>query len=86
MFFKIYTDVIRIWFLEVGLLGQSINALAYLLYITHPCPSLIPWPPHQHIYIFFQVFTGVLLLYNVVLVSAEQQSESTICVHLSPLF
>ena len=32
------------------------------------------------------VFIGVELLYNVVVVSAVQQSESAICIHTSPLF
>ena len=31
------------------------------------------------------IFIGVELLYNVVLVSAVQQSESAISIHLSPL-
>ena len=36
---------------------------------------------------FFKlIFIGVQLLYNVVLVSAVQQSESAICIHISPLF
>ena len=53
-----------------------------LLTPAHPSS---PDPPPTHI-LFFQVSTGVLLLYNVVLVSAEQQSESAICVRLSTLF
>ena len=32
------------------------------------------------------IFIGVELLYSVVLVSAVQQSESAICIHISPLF
>ena len=32
------------------------------------------------------IFIGVQLLYNVVFVSTVQQSESTICIHISPLF
>ena len=32
------------------------------------------------------IFIGVQLLYNVVLVSAVQQSESAICIHTSPFF
>ena len=35
------------------------------------------------IYLFFLI--GVQLLYNVVLVSAVQQSESAVCIHISPL-
>ena len=42
------------------------------------------------IYIFFLflklIFTGVQLLFNVVLISAVQQSESAIHIHISPLF
>ena len=37
--------------------------------------------------LFFKlIFLGVLLLYNVMLVSAEQQSESVIHTHVSTLF
>ena len=36
--------------------------------------------------LFFLFFIGVQLLYNVVLVSAVQQSESAICIHISTLF
>ena len=32
------------------------------------------------------IFIGVQLLYNVVLVSTVQQSESGVCIHISPLF
>ena len=35
---------------------------------------------------FFNFLIGMQLLYNVVLVSTVQQSESTICIHISPLF
>ena len=34
---------------------------------------------------YFYIFIGVQLLYNVVLLSAVQQSESAICVPISPL-
>ena len=34
----------------------------------------------------FLIFTGVQLLYNIVLVSTVQQSESAICIPISPLF
>ena len=40
--------------------------------------------PCQHLFFFFNIFIGVQLLQNVVLVSAVQQSESAICIHLSP--
>ena len=33
---------------------------------------------------FFFFFFEIQLLYNVVLVSAVQQSESAVCVHMSP--
>ena len=36
--------------------------------------------------LFFHVFIGVQLIYNVVLVSGEQQSESVIHRHISTLF
>ena len=37
--------------------------------------------------IFFKlIFIGVELLYNIVLVSTVQQSESAIRIHISPLF
>ena len=36
--------------------------------------------------IFKLIFTGVQLLFNVVLISAVQQSESAIHIHISPLF
>ena len=36
-------------------------------------------------YLYFKlIFIGVHLLYNVVLVSTTQQSESAICIHISP--
>ena len=34
--------------------------------------------------LFLHIFIGVQLLYNVVLLSAVQQSESAICIHISP--
>ena len=34
----------------------------------------------------FFIFIGVELLYNVVLISAVQQSKSVICIHISTLF
>ena len=40
----------------------------------------------QRAFFFFLIFTEVWLLYNVVLVSAVQQSESAIRIHISPLF
>ena len=36
------------------------------------------------LYIVFFSFTGVKLIYNVVLVSAVQRSESAICIPISP--
>ena len=33
---------------------------------------------------FFHIFIGVQKLYNVVLVSTVQQSESALCIHISP--
>ena len=38
------------------------------------------------IYFFFIIFVGVSLIYNVVLVSSVQQSESIIHIHISTLF
>ena len=35
---------------------------------------------------FLKIFIGVQLLYNVVLVSTVQQSETAIHIHISPLF
>ena len=32
------------------------------------------------------IFIGVQLLYNIVSVSAVQQTESAICLHIAPLF
>ena len=32
------------------------------------------------------IFFGMHLVYNVVLVSTIQQSESAVCIHISPLF
>ena len=34
-------------------------------------------------YFFKLIFIGVLLIYNAVLVSVVQQSESAICIHIS---
>ena len=39
-----------------------------------------------HILNFFKIFIGVELIYNVVLVSGVQQSESVIHIHISTLF
>ena len=42
---------------------------------------------HTHLASFFSrilFFIGVYLLYNAVLVSAVQRSESAICIHKSP--
>ena len=40
-----------------------------------------------YLFILFKlIFIGIELLYNVVFVSAVQQSESTIHIHISPLF
>ena len=36
--------------------------------------------------LFFKIFIGVLLIYNVVLVSGVQQSESVIHIDVSTLF
>ena len=41
-------------------------------------------PPRKPRALFFLI--GVLLLYNAVLVSAVHWSESTICIHISPVF
>ena len=38
----------------------------------------------QKVKLFFFFFIGVHLLYNVVLVSAVQQSESVTCIYVSP--
>ena len=38
------------------------------------------------IFIFKKIFIGVELIYNVVLVSGIQQSESVLHIHLSSLF
>ena len=38
------------------------------------------------LFYFFLIFTGVLLLYNVVFVSTIQESESVMRIHISPLF
>ena len=39
----------------------------------------------SHGLLIFKKFFGGLLLYNVVLVSAVQQNESSMCIHMSPL-
>ena len=36
------------------------------------------------IFIFFNIFIGVYLLHNTMLVSVAQQSESALCIHMSP--
>ena len=36
--------------------------------------------------VFKLSFIGVYLIYNVELISTVQQSESAICMHISPLF
>ena len=43
-------------------------------------------PPGKPLNLFFKIFIGVYLVYNAVLVSAVQQSESAIRIHISPLF
>ena len=43
--------------------------------------------PFYFLLLFFKlIFIGVLLLYNVVLVSAVERSESAICMHVSYFF
>ena len=52
--------------------------------------TISSWPMWGFFVLFFCLFVylfliGVQLLYNVVLVSAVQRSESAICIHISPL-
>ena len=49
----------------------------------HRCsfPLLLFFSPLRFFF-FFLIFVGVWLLYNVILVSAVQQSESVICIHI----
>ena len=42
--------------------------------------------PAEHFNFIFKIFIGLSLLYDVVLVSAVQQSESATRIHVSPLF
>ena len=45
------------------------------------------WTAREHPYfLFYFIFIGVQLIYNVVLVSGVQQSESVIHIHISTLF
>ena len=44
------------------------------------------WVFFYFIFLIFKIFIGVQLLYNVVLVSTVQQSESAIRIHICPLF
>ena len=55
--------------------------------LTSPSPFLFLFPL-QEIFYFIKnkIFIGVYLLYNVVLVSTVQQSESAIRIHIAPLF
>ena len=40
----------------------------------------------RNLSLFIIICNGILLIYNVVLFSAVQQSESAICIPISPLF
>ena len=41
---------------------------------------------HRALHFSFSIFIGVELFYNVMSISAARQSESTLCLHISPLF
>ena len=53
------------------------------IYTVGPCWIYLIY---SSVSIFSLIFFGVNLLYSVVFVSALQQSESVVCVHISPLF
>ena len=59
---------------------QNLKHTDILLFVRN---SVNYW---AHRVFFPLIFIGVELLYNVVVVSAVQQSESAICIHTSPLF
>ena len=63
--------------MEIGIsttsLGYFMGQVKQNLSITVPDTNIAPSM------VFFLIFTGVQLLYNVVLVSAAQQSQSILC-------
>ena len=71
LFFKIYASV---WIFSIDFFLSSLIQS----YVQSPIKP-IKW-------VFKKIFIGVWLLYNVVLVSTVQQSESAINIHIFPLF
>ena len=80
-------------FIVVKAYNMRSTLLTIFLYIQH---SIVNYK-HDVVYCFPQwlfafiltsllIFIGVQLLYNIVLVSTVQQSESAICIHISTLF
>ena len=63
--------------------GKMILSNQYISVWVCQCVLAMPFN-FQYFLIFF--LTGVQLLYNVVLVSVVQQSQSAICIHICPLF
>ena len=51
-----------------------------------PGPALCSAHKHITLFFFFLLFIGVELIYNVVLISAEQQSDSVIHIYTSFFF
>ena len=66
---------------------MALFPISYLSYHTEVQPH---FPHHvsllQSLFLLFLIFTGVQLLYCVVLVSTLQQGESATYLHASPLF
>ena len=58
-------------------------------FLTAAPPGKVPlsfsYPENFDSFSFLLIFIGVQLLYNIVLVSTVQQSESAIGIHISPL-
>ena len=55
--------------------SPNVITIFYIFFITR-----------KMLILFFLIFIGVQLLYNVMLVSTVQQSETDVCLHISPIF
>ena len=75
--------------MNTGVQTYSFKSLLSLLLGLYPEAELQDGTVILCVILFFSIFKnfiGVWLIYNVMLVSGIQLCESTICIHVSPLF
>ena len=70
------------------ILFRNSTVICNFIQQQHSCQEnfLVIFSYKSMVSFFFLIFIGVQLLYNILLVSAIQQSESAIRIHISPLF